>query len=48
MTPVLDYGGLPLTARVVVDAVMAHHGQPSAEQRTRRDIRTPAVVEAVV
>jgi 2-oxoglutarate ferredoxin oxidoreductase subunit alpha len=24
MTPVLDYGGLPLTARVVVDAVTAH------------------------
>jgi 2-oxoglutarate ferredoxin oxidoreductase subunit alpha len=24
MTPVLDYGGLPLTARVVIDAVTAH------------------------
>jgi hypothetical protein len=32
MTPVLDYAGLPLTAKVVVDAV----GLPSAERRAPR------------
>ena len=28
MTPVLDYGGLPLPARVVIDAVRATQGVP--------------------
>ena len=34
MTPVLDYGGLPLTARVVVDAVSRHAAErpPMTEQ----------------
>ena len=34
MTPVLDYGGLPLTAKVVIDAVLA--ALPSAERRAPR------------
>jgi 2-oxoglutarate ferredoxin oxidoreductase subunit alpha len=30
MTPILDYGGMPLTAKTVVDAVSAHVAAPTA------------------
>jgi 2-oxoglutarate ferredoxin oxidoreductase subunit alpha len=36
MTPVLDYGGLPLTAQVVVDAITSAVGSPKAEGRGPR------------
>jgi hypothetical protein len=40
MTPVLDYGGLPLTARVVVDAVAAGVQIPRLSPLDRADRQT--------
>ena len=42
MTPVLDYGGLPLTARVVVDAVAAGVQIPRRSALDRADSQTQA------
>ncbi len=43
MTPVLDYAGLPLTAKVVVDAVTHSKSEsrsPSLQSRLERSART--------
>ena len=42
MTPVLDYGGLPLTAQVVVDAVAAGVKIPRRTPLDRADLQTQA------
>jgi 2-oxoglutarate ferredoxin oxidoreductase subunit alpha len=40
MIPVLDYGGLPLTARVVVDAVAAGVKVPRRSPLDQADLQT--------
>ena len=47
MTAVLDYGGLPLTARAVIDAVVAHVASTNGGSEQHRPM-TPVTAEAAV
>ena len=48
MTPVLDYSGLPLTARVVVDAIVAHRVSTNSAGDTATRPATPVSAEVTV
>ena len=48
MTPVLDYSGLPLTARVVVDAIVAHRVSTNGAGDTATRPATPVSAEVAV
>jgi 2-oxoglutarate ferredoxin oxidoreductase subunit alpha len=36
MIPVLDYGGMPLTAKIVVNAVSSHLSEPDTKPSPRK------------
>jgi 2-oxoglutarate ferredoxin oxidoreductase subunit alpha len=41
MIPVLDYGGMPLTATIVVNAVSGHLLQPDTKRSPRKRRKAP-------